>query len=130
MHDSFFLIIGIFLSVFGLLSILSGFYANKNCIATVDAKITGLKDKASYYRGITTHNFTLEIRYTFNGKVYESKMKQSTRDARKYHIGKTLQVLVNPKQPESVLLKKTVFPFVFGLIVLIPGAILVWCYFL
>lgn len=130
MGDTFFLVIGVILSIFGLLSIVSGFYANKNCTAIVDAKITELKDKTSYYKGVTTHNFSLVISYVLNGNTYESKVNDSTRDGEKYHMGKTITVMVDPKHPERMLLKKTISQFVFGAILLIPGVILVWCYFL
>ena len=130
MSDTFFLIVGIILSLFGILSIVCGIISKRRCTESVEGVVAGLKDKTFYHRGITTHQITPVIRYSYDGKTYESKAYTSTSDTKKYRVGGRVTVFVNPDKPEEYRMGKAIFPYVFGVILLIPGVVLVWCYFL
>ncbi len=130
MSDNFFLIVGIILSVLGLLSIISGILSKIRCTVPVEGIVSDLKDKTFYHRGITTHDITPTVKYDYNGKTYESKAATSTSNTKKYRIGASVRILVDPKSPESFVLGKPVFPYVFGVILLLPGVFLIVCYFL
>ena len=130
MSDKFFLIVGIILSAIGILSIVSGIISKIKCSEPVEGTVTHLKDKSYYHRGITTHDITPTVAYTYNGKTYESKAPASTSDKNKYRVGGRIKVFVNPKRPGEFKLKNTLLPYVFGVILLIPGVILIGCYFL
>ena len=130
MSDTFFLIVGIILASVGILSVLSGILSKRNCTEPAEGTVVSLKDKSYYHRGITTHDITPVIQYTYNGKTYESPACTSTSDKKKYRVGGRVGIRVDPNRPESYILGKTVLPYVFGLIMLIPGAVLIGCYFL
>lgn len=130
MSDTFFLIVGIVLCAVGALSIVSGILSKVKCTEPVEGTVVSLKDKTFYHRGITTHMITPVIKYVYGEKTYESKAANSTSNTQKYRVGDSITVLVDPKAPESFTLKKTIFPYIFGVIMLIPGIVLIWCYYL
>ena len=130
MSDTFFLIVGIILSAIGVLCIASGIISKVRCTEPAVGTVVRLKDKSYYHRGITTHDITPIIKYDYNGKTYESKADTSTSDKKKFIVGKNVNVFVNPERPEEFKLGKVIFPYVFGAIMLIAGAVLILCYFL
>lgn len=130
MSDSFFLIVGLILSAIGVLSIAGGIFSSNNCTEEIEGTVVSLKDKTHYFRGVTTHNITPVIRYSYQGQTYESKADLSTTDTSKYSVGGSVTILVNPNRPEEYRTGATAFPYVFGLLTLLPGAVLIFCYFL
>ena len=130
MNDTFFLIVGIILSAIGVLFIVSGVLSKIKCTEPAEGFVVRLNDKTHYHRGITTHTITPVIKYTYNGNTYESEANTSTSNTKKYYVGGRVQILVNPNNPEQFKLGKAIAPYVLGVIMLIPGVLLIWCYFL
>lgn len=130
MSDTFFLVVGIIFSLIGILSFLGGILSKKKCTETIEGTISKLIDKTNYHRGITIHYITPVVQYFFKGQLYEAKMDISTNDTKKYHVGDPIRFLVNPDRPEEIRPERTAAPYVFGLITLAIGAVLVWCYFM
>lgn len=130
MSDTYFLIVGILLVVFGVLLIIGGISANMKCNTLVKGVIVNLIEKSHYHRGIITHEITPVVRYTYNGRKYEKKSEQPTRDTEKYRIDDSIDLLINPDMPEEFLLHRTIFPFVMAVVLMLPGLLLIYCYFL
>ena len=130
MSDQYFLTVGIVLAVLGILSFVSGILSVIHCKTPVTGIITKLKDRPHHYKGKTVHHITPVIRYEADGKTYEAAADISTAKADKYRVGDKIGILFNLKKPDEFRVGKPVFPYVFGLLFITSGAVLIVCYFL
>lgn len=130
MPDLFFLIVGILLSLLGILCFSGAIQNNKACSLSVTAKVIGMeKDEHSYWRG--TYRYFPTFSYTVNGKEYVIKDEFSaTRSKSKYRVGGEIIIKCDPENPEEIKVGVKLSPYIIGIVFAAIGVLLIVCYFL
>lgn len=130
MSDTFFLVVGIILSLIGLIILISIIAKHIGCSMSVDADIINVESNRNTIRGSTYYTYTPVIKYNVNSRECVNKIPTETRNQNKYVIGSKLKIRVNPSNPDDFAYKTSGSAIFFGLLFLALGAILVVCFFL
>lgn len=130
MNDTYFLIVGIVLSVIGVLVLASVLVSRIKCKTAVEAVVSRVSVKKSYLRGKTYKFSTPVFTYIYNNKKYTQKANISTLKTGKYSVGDTFTVYIDPKNPAAMRFGANSGVIVCGALLLTAGLILTVCYFL
>lgn len=130
MNDTYFLIVGIVLTIIGALMLASVLVSRVKCKTAVEAVVSRVSVKKSYLRGKTYKFSTPVFTYTFNSKKYTQKANISTLKTGKYTAGDTFTVYIDPKNPAAMRFGTNIGVIVCGALFLAAGLILTVCYFL
>ena len=130
MNDTYFLTVGIVLSVIGVLMLASVLVSRIKCKTAVEAVVSRVAVKKSYLRGKTYKFSTPVFTYIYNNKKYTQKANISTLKTGKYSVGDTFTVYIDPKKPDKIRFGGNFGIIICGALLLTAGLILTVCYFL
>ncbi len=130
MNDTYFLIVGIVLSVIGVLMLASFLMSKIKCKTAVEAVVSRVSVKKSYLRGKTYRHSTPVFTYIFNNKKYTQKANISTLKSGKYTVGDTFTVYIDPNNPSAMRFGANIGIVAGGALFLAAGLILTVCFFL
>lgn len=95
------IIIGITLTMLGILLLISFLLSRIKCKTVTEAIVCKIIVKKRYFRGRTIKEYTPVFEYSVNGKKYTYKADSSTRNSNKFFKGQTLNIYIDPKQPDA-----------------------------
>lgn len=124
------LVIGLILSLAGILLLLGEIRDSAACSQSVTARVIRMeKDAQSYWRG--TFRYYPVFSYAVNGETYIRKAKASpTRNKNKYRIGEELAIRYSPEHPEHFRTGARVSAYLISMVLLAIGITLIVCCFL
>lgn len=96
------LVLGIVLTVIGLLLLLAFLLSRIRCRTETEAEIVRFIEKKHFFRGRTVIDRTPVFGYTVNGKKYTAKSDHSSSDPKKYSVGQKLTIFIDADHPESI----------------------------
>lgn len=130
MSDLFFLVVGIIIAGLGLLLITAKVLTYIKCTVSMNAFVVKLEKEYTYFRGVNYTYYHPVVQYIVDGKSYtQTAYFRSLRET-KYPIESKMKICYNPKNPEEMRFVGHSFPLPMGLIFLLIGAVLIYCYFL
>ena len=130
MSDVFFLVVGIIIAAIGLLLIMAKVLSYIQCTVPVKATVVRLKMDYTSFRGIAYTFYHPVVEYVVDGKSYTQKAYFRTCLKTKYPIGSQIRICYNPKKPKEMRFVGHLFPLPLGLVFLLIGAVLIFCFFL
>lgn len=130
MTDTFFLIVGIIIAGISFLIIFFDILDRIRCTERTEADIVKLKMETTKIRGSTRYHYRPVIRYMKDIKEYREEAPFRTIRERKYEVGQTMVVYVNPKKPSQCCFRKYVRRLFISLLFFAFGVLLIVCYFL
>lgn len=130
MSNTFFLTVGIILAAIGLLLIMAKVLTYIKCTVPINATVVKLEKEYTYFRGVENTHYRPVVRYAVDGKNYTEKAYFRTCRKTKYPIGSQIRVCYNPKKPKEMRFVGHLFPLPLGLVFLLIGAVLIFCFFL
>lgn len=130
MSDMFFLVVGIIISVIGLLLIIAKVMTYIKCTVQINATVVELEKEYTFFRGVEHTHYRPVVRYAVDGKSYTEKAHFRTYRKTKYPIASVIKICYNPKNPEQMRFVGHPFPLPLGLVFLFIGTVLIWCCFL
>lgn len=130
MSDVFFLVVGIIISVIGLLLIMAKVTTYIRCNVPINATVVKLEIEYTFFRGVEHTHYRPVVRYVVDGKSYTEEAYFRTYRKMKYPIDSEMKIYYNPKNPELIRFVGHPFPLPLGLVFLLIGAVLIYCYFI
>lgn len=130
MSDVFFLVVGIIIAAIGLLLITAKILTYIRCTVPVNATVVKAEKEYTYFRGVENTNYRPVVRYAVDGKNYTENAYFRTCCKTKYPIGSQIRIYYNPKKPKEMRFVGHLFPLPLGLVFLLIGAVLIFCFFL
>ncbi|MCI6616666.1 DUF3592 domain-containing protein [Ruminococcus sp.] len=130
MSDVFFLVVGIIISVIGLLLIMAKVTTYIKCNVPINATVVKLEIEYTFFLGVEHTHYRPVVRYVVDGKSYTEEAYFRTYRKMKYPIDSEMKIYYNPKNPELIRFVGHPFPLTLGLVFLLIGAVLIWCCFL
>lgn len=95
------MIAGIVILTIGTLLIFAFLMSRIRCRTKTEAIVSKIIVKKRYFRGRTLKDYTPVFEYSVNGKKYTYKADSSTRNSNKFFKGQTLNIYIDPKQPDA-----------------------------
>ncbi len=99
--DTVMTVIGIVLSVIGLLFILAFAISRAACRTRIEATVSKLATKSMKFRGRTVTDTTPIFTYTVGGKEYTYKAEMSTTNRKRFTVGQKEVIYINKKHPNE-----------------------------
>lgn len=131
MSDTFFLIIGAILSVFGLLLIASVIIQRLRCTAEIPATVTKLRSKKiGFWRGKTLYTVYPTFRYGYQGRDYTAEAPYSNHAFKRFQTGDRLAIRIDPKKPDLICCGFPLSLLLTGIPLSLGGLTLIICFFL
>ena len=130
MSDVFFLVVGIIIAAIGLLLITAKILTYIKCTVPIIATVVKPEKEYTYFRGVENTHYRPVVRYAVDGKNYTEKAYFRTCRKTKYPIGSQIRICYNPKKPKEMRFVGHLFPLPLGLVFLLIGAVLIFCFFL
>ena len=130
MSDVFFLVVGIIIAAIGLLLIMAKVFTYTQCTVPIYATVVRLEKDYTYFRGITNTYYHPVVEYVVDGKSYTQMASFRTLRATKYQVNLQMKICCSPKNPELIRFVGHPFPLPLGLVVLLIGAVLIFCFVL
>ena len=130
MSDIFFLVVGIILFGISLLLLAAKVMTYIKCTVPINATVVKLETESTFFRGIEHTHYRPVVRYAVDGKNYTEKAYFRTCRKTKYPIGSQIRICYNPKNPKEMRFVGHLFPLPLGLVFLLIGAVLIFCFFL
>ena len=130
MSDIFFLGVGIILFGIGLLLLAAKVMTYIKCTVPINATVVKLETESTFFRGVEHTHYRPGVRYVVDGKSYTEEAYFRTRRKTKYPVDSEMIMYYNPKKPEQMRFVGHLLPLPIGLVFLLIGAVLIWCYFL
>ena len=130
MNDTFFFIVGMILSGIGLLLLSAKVLTYIRCTVPINATVVKLEKEYTFHRGVEYTHYRPVVRYVVDGKSYTEEACFRTYRKTKYPIESEMKICYNPTNPENMRFVGHPFPLPIGLVLLLIGSILIWCYFL
>ena len=96
----------------------------------INATVVKLETESTFFRGVEHTHYRPVVRYVVDGKSYTEEAYFRTRRKTKYPVDSEMIMYYNPKNPEQMRFVGHLFPLPIGLVFLLIGAVLIWCYFL
>lgn len=96
------IVLGIILSIIGILLIVSFVSSRVKCTTKVEATVTKLKVKTFSVRGRTVKQYTPVVTYTVDGKEYTKETLVQTRNPDKYTVGEKLSIYTDLNDPKNM----------------------------
>ena len=130
MSNIFFLVVGIILFGIGLLLLAAKVMTYIKCTVPINATVVKLETESTFFRGVERTHYRPVVRYVVDGKSYTKEAYFRTRRKTKYPVDSEMIMYYNPKKPEQMRFVGHLLPLPIGLVFLLIGAVLIWCYFL
>lgn len=130
MGDTFYLIIGIILSIIGVGGIGAAISNNKSCSEYVTATVSSVKVQRHNIKFKLLVTYIPTFTYTFGGKKYSTASHYSSIRSKKYEKGKEYTLRINPKNPNEINEGSNWSLVLFGLIFAAAGITMIVSYFL
>lgn len=124
------IILGIILTVIGILLLVSFFISHIRCRTETEAAVSKVIVKEHYHRGRTIKDCTPVFTYTVNGKEYTAKSEHSTRDPKKYFVGQKHIIFTDADHPESIRHGSDAGYGIAGVVIALLGIGIIVLYFL
>lgn len=96
------IVVGILLTVIGLLLILAFLLSRIRCKTETEAVVAKIIEKKRFYRGRTITDYTPVFAYTVNNKEYHTKAEFSTTNTKKFFVGRKMTVFTDADHPENI----------------------------
>lgn len=119
------IIIGILLSLSGLLLIVAFVFSKLKCKTAVEARVSELVKKTVPFRGTRIVYYTPVFSYSVNGKTYTAKANLQTRDKNRFPEGQIFTVYLDTANPESIRLGGNIPFLIAGIIFLAAGTLFI-----
>ena len=130
MSNTFFLTVGIILAGIGLLLITAKVLTYIRCTVPINATVVRLEKDYTYFRGITYTYYHPVVEYVVDGKSYTQMASFRTLRATKYQVNSQMKICCSPKNPELIRFVGHPFPLPLGVVLLLIGGTLIFCFFL
>ena len=130
MSDVFFLVVGIIIAAVGLLLIMAKVFSYIQCTVPINATVVRLKKDYTYFRGITYTYYHPVVEYVVDGKSYTQMASFRTLRVTKYQVNSQMKICCNPKDPELIRFVGDLSPLPLGVVLLLIGGTLIFCFFL
>lgn len=130
MPDIFFLIVGIILTLINLLILALKIKVRISCSRRIEAIITDVETETTYIRGSTLYNYRPKYQYTVDGQTYTELAPLSTVKQKKYNVGDTFVIYIDPSNPELARIPRFDWLVLFSCLMLAFGVLLIVSYFL
>ena len=130
MSDTFFFAVGIIFTGIGLLLITAKILTYIRCTVPINATVVRLEKDYTYFRGITYTYYHPVVEYVVDGKSYTQMASFRTLRVNKYRVNSQMNICCSPKNPELIRFVGHPFPLPLGLVFLLIGAVLIFCFFL
>ena len=130
MSDLFFLVVGIIIAAIGLLLIMAKVLTYIKCTVSMNAPVVKLETDETYFRGVKHTYYHPVVEYVVDGKSYTQMASFRTLRANKYRVNSQMDICCSPKNPELIRFVGHPFPLPLGLVFLLIGAVLIFCFFL
>ena len=130
MSDLFFLVVGIIIAAIGLLLIMAKVLTYIKCTVSMNAPVVKLETDKTYFRGVKHTYYHPVVEYVVDGKSYTQMASFRTLRETKYQVNSQMKICCNPKDPELIRFVGHPFPLPLGLVFLLIGAVLIFCFFL
>ena len=130
MSDVFFLVVGIIIAAVGLLLIMAKVFTYIQCTVPINATVVRLEKDYTYFRGITYTYYHPVVEYVVDGKIYTQMAYFRAYRKTKYPIDSKMNIYYNPENPELMRFVGHPFPLPLGLVLLLIGGLLIYCFFL
>ena len=124
------LVLGIVLTVIGLLLIAAFLISRIRCRTETEAVVTKVIEKKSYHRGWTIWDCTPVFTYTVNGQEYTAKAESSTSNPKKFSVGQKLTIFTDAKHPENMRYGSNVGFCIAGIVIALLGIGIIVLYFM
>ena len=95
------MIVGMILSVIGILLIVAFLMSRLRCRTLTRAAVSKISEQKRYYKGRVITDYIPVFEYSVNGKKYTYKADSSTRDPNRFYIGQELNLYIDAKHPET-----------------------------
>ena len=125
MEDSSMIVIGIIISVIGLLFVVAFAISRARCKMRIEATVSRLATKSIKLRGRTVTDTTPIFTYTVNGKEYTYKAEMSTTNRKRFAVGQKEFIYINEKKPEEARFGNNLGFLVFGICCVLVGALFI-----
>ena len=130
MSDVFFLVVGIIIAAVGLLLIMAKVFSYIQCTVPINATVVRLKKDYTTFRGTTCTYYHPVVEYVVDGKSYTQMASFRTLRVTKYQVNSQMKICYNPKKPELIRFVGHPFPLPLGVVLLLIGGTLIFCFFL
>ena len=130
MSDVFFLVVGIIIAAIGLLLIMAKVFSYIQCTVLVKATVVRLEMDYTSFRGIAYTFYHPVVEYVIDGKSYTQMASFRTLRATKYQVNSQMKICCSPKNPEQIRFVGHPFPLPLGVVLLLIGGTLIFCFFL
>ena len=130
MSNVFFLVVGIIIAAVGLLLIMSKVFTYIQCTVPINATVVRLENDYTTFRGITHTYYHPVVEYVVDGKSYTQMASFRTLRANKYRVNSQMNICCSPKNPELIRFVGHPFPLPLGVVLLLIGGTLIFCFFL
>lgn len=121
MTDSAMFVIGIIISVIGLLFVVAFAISRARCKMRIEATVSRLATKSIKLRGRTVTDTAPTFTYTVNGKEYTYKAEMSTTNRKRFTVGQKEFIYINDKHPEEARFGNNLGFLVFGICCVLVG---------
>ncbi len=125
-----FLIVGLLLSLVGLLLLVSFVFSRIKCTVETEATVSDVISKSTFWRGKTLWQCTPVFTYYVDGKEYSGKADFSVSDPKKFTVGQSVRIFVNKKSPIEFRCGSNAGIVILGILLLAAGLVLCICFFL
>ena len=129
MSDTFFLVFGIIVSLFGLLTLYVQIKNQVMCRERVTATIIKLHVSKVMLRGTTKQSYSPELSYTVNDHTVNVAAPFSSYNKDKYKVGETMPLYISKADPTAYRFPGKVGITITGFIVLAVGVLFIVLYF-
>ena len=130
MSDAFFLDVGIIIAAIGLLLIMAKVLTYIQCTVPINATVVRLENDYTTFRGVSYTFYHPVVEYVVDGKSYTQMASFRTLRATKYQVNSQMKICCSPKNPELMRFVGHPFPLPLGVVFLLIGGTIIFCFFL
>ena len=130
MSDVFFLVVGIIIAAIGLLLIITKVLTYIQYTMPINATVVRLKKDYTTFRGVTYTFYHPVVEYVVDGKIYTQMASFRTLRVTKYQVNSQMNICCSPKNPELMRFVGHPSPLPLGMVFLLIGGALIFCFFL
>ena len=130
MSNVFFSVVGIIIAGIGLLMIMAKVFTYIQCTVPINATVVRLENDYTTFRGITYTYYHPVVEYVVDGKSYTQMTSFRTLRETKYQVNSQMKICCSPKNPELMRFVGHPFPLPLGVVLLLIGGTIIFCFFL
>ena len=121
-------IVGLIFILVSVINIFRRAIKTRRCTERTSATVTAVKEKVQHRNNIRSTEYIPTIAYTVNGQEYSRDFAKAY-VADTYHVGQTLEIMVNPDKPTEINKqgssnKADLVMLVIGLVVILAGIVM------